>query len=54
MNATIDGVVWLPVSLAGIIIGLPPSKTATALFPVPKSIEIVFSVISLLPFNCHI
>ena len=37
LNATIEGVVLLPSALV-ITVGSPPSKTATTLFVVPKSI----------------
>jgi len=47
VNATIEGVVRCPSEL-GITIGSLPSITATHEFVVPKSIPIIFAIISLL------
>ena len=41
LNATIEGVVLLPSALA-ITVGSPPSKIATTLFVVPRSIPTAF------------
>ena len=46
LNETADGVVRPPLGLV-ITFGCPPSKTATAEFVVPKSIPMIFDIITL-------
>jgi hypothetical protein len=43
VNPTTDGVVLFPSALV-ITVGSPPSRTATQLFVVPKSIPITFDI----------
>ena len=43
LKATIEGVVLFPSALA-ITVGSPPSKTATTLFVVPKSIPTAYPI----------
>jgi hypothetical protein len=43
-GSTTLGVMFRPVSLAGMTLGLPPSITATTEFVVPKSIPIILLI----------
>src|SRR4030042_5245329 len=45
VGSTTEGVIFLPVSTAGITFGLPPSITATTLFVVPKSIPTILLIL---------
>ena len=52
VKATTEGVVRLP-SEFGITVALPPSKVATQLFVVPRSIPITAALIYFTPFSFH-
>src|SRR3972149_9215784 len=51
-GSTTDGVMFLPVSAAGITLGRPPSITATTEFVVPKSIPTILLIS--LSFLCNL
>src|SRR3990167_3811791 len=58
-GSTTEGVMFLPVSEAGITLGVPPSITATTELVVPRSMPIIFPILRLavlaqdkLPLSC--